>query len=357
MISPPAFIDSLPLSFAWLANYDWNADTSFNGYLRLYTEITSYTKHLQSVNSTANSVSCYAIGMWFNKLMMDVFDDEVQVEVFIEKYCASSVPKDQLSLFLAFILGARRTVNSGLFDDNDWAVIGQTDLTRRWPTDWYARHLIEALKYETDNLDVHLVQFFQDYNEGLAGYGKFFQDGFAYIAREPDPGYKAQLLLGAIVNRPLPPSLKVSLLHDAIDGNKNTLTTWQWIGHWLAQGHIGGAPFRGSYEQLMRHLFSPKNLRGGGDLAHPALSATMEAFKKLWEIDNTSPYPLVGQATIIALCWLVLESSSLNSRDLEYIRDMRVIEAEPWLVYDVLVTRSTGEKGTNTSIEIPEIMI
>lgn len=352
MISIPAFYPSLPAEFAWIESYDWTAETSFDGYQKLYASVEQLTMQYDYQHAVDTSV--YALGRWFNRLLLELFDDERERTAFIALYTPTKINENDIELFLAFILGARRTVISGMFaDEFEWELSEQTDLTRRWPSAWYAQHLIRAMDMGVKNLHVHTVPFFQDYNDGLSCYKSFFQRSVDQIACIKEPQERAKLLLGAIVNRPIPFAEKVSILHKVVDNGDDPSHMWGWIGHFSINGHLGNPAFCSGYEQLMRQLLSPTNPAGGGSLAHPALPETMAALERLWEIEQDSPIPLLGKPELCRLGTVVLDVCTTNHRDITFIEHMRALEIYPWDILNALMAREKQGQPSKHRVELP----
>lgn len=352
MISIPAFYPSLPAEFAWIKSYDWKAENSFEGYKKLY----ATAQHLTIEYDTHRSIdtSCYALGRWFNRLLLELFDDEGEITAFVSQYVPTKIDAQDIKLFLAFLLGARRTVVSGMFAEGfDWELSEQTELTRRWPSAWYAQHLIRALDMNVKDMHIHTVPFFQDYNDGLSSYKSFFERCVQQIANIKSPQERAKMLLGIVVNRPITSVEKVSILHRVVDNGDDPRHMWDWVGYFLINEHLGNQAFCSGYEQLMRHLLSPNNPASGGSLAHPALPETMDALERLWEIEKNSPIPLLGIPELSRLGSIVLNVCTNNSRDIRFIESMQALEIYPWEIFKALMAREKNGQPGNCAVDLP----
>lgn len=355
MISVPPFLATLPQPFQWLETFEWSADSCFSGYLRLL----EVSKIATSENEeTTSNFGCYALGRWLNKLLIDLFDNDIEKTAFVDKYPPGSVKNEELQAFQAFILGARRTVLSGLINDGfEWELCDQTELSRRWPSEWYAAHLVHAMDSGLADMHIYTVPFYQDYTDGLSYHHQFFQQCIQQIEDMANGADKAKMLLAIIVNRPMPVKNKVELVDCVVRRDNEQDGLWSWIGHYLVAGHVGDSAFKAAYEQLAKALIAPSNPMCGGNLQHPALLYTMDALERFNEIEHDSAFPLIGSSEIDRLGWVILNSATTDDSHLSFIMNMKLLESEPWDVLRALLAKKGQGSSSDSLVELPDILV
>lgn len=350
MIASPFFIDDLPATFVWLKTYDWQPDTYFPGYCRLRQDVIAEYESLLQLHNF--DTLYFSLSTWANTLFIQLLDDDDLCASFVHLYTPGSLTKTDTELFLNFLLVSRREAVLGIFDEDfryHWE--RQTQPERCWPTDWYAAQLQCGFQLGVASMHTHMVPFFQDYHNGVAGKQTLLTASLAEIKTIEKPQRLSAALIDIMVNRPIPVADKVAQVCAVIDARADRENLWRCTAHHLASVHLSDTAFKPAYETLLCHLFVPHPESGLNNWQHPGFEHALYVLKRFYT--NTLRSDQQGAAEYKRLAWCTLRSGTIDTQKLDILGHMQAIDAEPWDVF-ALFTETSAEGSA--SVVLPELL-